>query len=236
MTNAQRRSITTFVIGTVFAAATWGQDYESREEGRKRAEAELIQIGTLLKPGDEVALLRNVQLKAGSETFGDIGKGERVVVEQIQGKWLWVRSEQTRGWIDKEAVLSARMIDWYQRLPEDLSLQHSGRERTKCFGIFLEIVGAGVKRSFLDPGTYRHDNRTYFIADYTNVMVYLENPGTDRGLFYLNFNPPGQLTIPLRGALKGNCYGTVVPGDYVFLSTVSRQVLVNGQLRQATRR
>lgn len=57
-----------------------------------------------IKPGDEVVALKDHELKVRSTTVGEVRGGDRLIVEQTQGTWLWVRKGNIAGWIEKTAV------------------------------------------------------------------------------------------------------------------------------------
>jgi hypothetical protein len=62
-----------------------------------------------LKKGDEVIALRVASLQVEAKTVGTVRAGDTLVVEDVQGDWLWVRSGEARGWIDARNVVSLRI-------------------------------------------------------------------------------------------------------------------------------
>jgi DUF4097 and DUF4098 domain-containing protein YvlB len=66
-----------------------------------------ISLGQEYRKGDEVMVRRDAALKVETETVGTVRNGDRLVVEDVRGKWLWVRSGQTRGWIESDSVTAA---------------------------------------------------------------------------------------------------------------------------------
>jgi len=64
-------------------------------------------VGQEYRKGDEVIVRRDAPLKVETETVGTVRNGDRLVVEDVRGKWLWVRSGQTRGWIESDSVTAA---------------------------------------------------------------------------------------------------------------------------------
>jgi uncharacterized protein YgiM (DUF1202 family) len=61
------------------------------------------------KKGDEVVAVKKLDLRVSGKVRGTVPKGERLTVEQVKDKWLWVRYGETSGWIDSSSVLSARV-------------------------------------------------------------------------------------------------------------------------------
>ncbi|MFH1924553.1 MAG: hypothetical protein ABIP48_32270 [Planctomycetota bacterium] len=204
-------------------------------EGDDRTEKlkqELSEIDTAVKPGDEVVALRAAPLKAGTQVVVEVRRGDRLPVEQVQDRWLWVRSGETRGWIASDAVVNAKMIDWYQRLPEHFSVDSEGRVRARLRGVLFEIDGAGSKGATVNLNVNYADPCT--AAFYTKVMVFLEKRGDGRWALYVNYDHPGKLSgsPPFPASFKGRFYGTAAEGDCVSVSTAARQVFVNGQYRR----
>jgi hypothetical protein len=232
-TKRTAKAVAILVIGAAAATLTSSNDYEAHAQEMEKLKQELSQIGTALKPGDEVVVLRNTQLTAGSETFGSVAKGQKVVVEQIQGKWAWVKRGQVRGWVDKEAVIGATIMDWYGRLQEGASVENEGQARAKFRGVLFEMDGAGSKGGTINFNVNYAEPCT--AAFYTKMMVFLEKRVDGLWGLYLNYNHRGTLSgsPPFPAAFKGHFYGTAAEGDYVRISAHARQVFVNGQLRAA---
>jgi hypothetical protein len=67
------------------------------------------ELGQEYRKGDEVTALRETALKVETRTVGTVPKGAKLVVEQVRGNWLRVRSGQDAGWIKKQYV--ARTAD-----------------------------------------------------------------------------------------------------------------------------
>ena len=64
-------------------------------------------MGQDYKKGDEVIALRDLPLKVETETVGTVRKGDKLTVEDVKDNWLWVRSGETRGWIDSRNVTNS---------------------------------------------------------------------------------------------------------------------------------
>ncbi|MFH1924555.1 MAG: DUF4097 family beta strand repeat-containing protein [Planctomycetota bacterium] len=61
-------------------------------------------VGQEYRPGEKVVALRDAVLKVGAQNVATVRAGESLAVERVQGKWLWVRADQTRGWIQTASV------------------------------------------------------------------------------------------------------------------------------------
>ena len=170
-----------------------------------------------------------------AKVVGTVRKGDKLTVEQVQDNWLWVAAGAIRGWIDRRSVISAALMDWYRRLPEGDSVDVSGQTRAKFRGVIFEIHNAGSQGSTVNFNVNYADPCT--IAFYRKVMVFVERRDDGRWALYLNFHPPGSLagSPPFPATFKGNRYGAVAQGDYVFIDTDTRQVFVNGQVRRLGR-
>ena len=176
-----------------------------------------------------VVVLKDVELRVEAKTVGTARKGEKLIAEDSQGNWLWVRAGETAGWIDKGGVVSAALLAWYQRLPDFESVEAAGQTRARVHGVTLEIVAAGagpmsVRDSFKNIG--------YPVPDgllYDNVNVQLGSAVDGRRPLLIKFNSAGARAFPPPP--PGRSYGTVQQSDHVFISTKDRQVFVNGELR-----
>jgi hypothetical protein len=186
-----------------------------------------------LKSGDAVVVLRDADLKVGQKVVGNSRRGERLVVGQVQGKWVSLRSGATSGWIDKRSVVSATLADWYQRLPDNESVEAAGRTRAKLRGVLFDISNAGPRGNLIDANVDYADPFTFI--QYGKVTVFLEQRRGDRDwAVSLSFGPStgwsGGLVPPPH--VRGRPYGTIMQGDYVFIDTGGRLVLVNGERRR----
>ncbi|MFH1924554.1 MAG: hypothetical protein ABIP48_32275 [Planctomycetota bacterium] len=237
MTYTQRMSnaLAVLVIGAAPAAVTRGEDYEARQQHIKQAEEELSQIDNAPKPGDEVVALRDTQLKAGAETVGTVRKGEKLTVEQVQGNWLWVKSAQTPGWIDGGSVLNAKLLDWYQRLPDNQRVIAAGHSRGKYKGIFFEMNTQEGGPSFVDSTmTINGQNLvTHPVVVIGKDMTFvLDKQGTQwlLSVGFMRFNSVGFKNIP-AAVNATRRYGTVQPGAFVRIDVDKQRVYVDGHLR-----
>jgi hypothetical protein len=238
------KALAALAIGAALATLTRGAQYEARAQGREKLKEELRQIDTAPKPGDEVVALRDSQLKAGAETVGAVRKGDKLVVEQVQGNWLWVQSGQTRGWIDGSRVISAALMHWYRRLPDGAPIHEGESVRMKCEGVFLVVDGGGGMSTINNRGHVKIGTLELprgFLAIGQKVVFLLTQSETGRILSVTFMRraeaqadfPPRDLPLYLNAARR---YGTLRQGDFVRLAAGARQVFVNGQLRQAGRR
>jgi len=62
-------------------------------------------VGQEHKKGDAVVAVRDADLKSGRDKVATVRKGDKLSVEQVQGKWLLVRSGETRAWISIRDVI-----------------------------------------------------------------------------------------------------------------------------------
>jgi hypothetical protein len=238
-TRRTSKTLAVLLLGAMTAGVATGEDSDTREQCVQQAEEELRQIETGFKPGYEAILLRNVQLKAGSETFGTVAKGEKVVVEQIQGKWLWVKSGQTRGWVDKEAVMVTTLWDWYTRLSDNKLISTGRGVRAKFKGVWFDVPGKGRwPAQFIDNpiqvnGRLLLSSPVLVLGD--DASFTLDEAGREwlLSVTFVRQNSPAMLErIPLALKSLGR-YGAVQSGDFVQIDVKQRHVYVNGQLRRA---
>ena len=76
--------------------------------------------------------------------------------------------------------------------------------------------------------------RPFVDAAYDKVRIILETVGNRQRALFIKFDPPegrAQSLPPPPGWTKGDNYGLAQQGDYVLI-TKSREVFVNGQLRE----
>jgi len=199
-------------------------------------------VGQEYRKGDEVVALRDCELKVGPHPIGTVRRGEKLAIEQIQDKWLWVRSGQTRGWIDSGSVMDAALFVWYRRLPELESVTMSATARAKFAGILFQITNAGTGPSIVgnsQGSIYGLPSRGPFLnATYSRARILLERVGRrESRILWIKFDPPGGDGIqipPPPGWTTGSSYGLVQPGDLVLIDP-SRKVFVNGVHRQPRR-
>jgi hypothetical protein len=222
------------------AGVARGQEPGGEEDRTEKLKQELHRIDTAPKPGDEVIALSDADLMVEAKSVGSLRKGGKWTVEQVQDSWLWVRSGDTRGWIDRRSVMSEKVLDWYQRLPNNTSVTLSEQTRAKFAGILFEIRKAGEGPAVIGdsdgsvygiPGLGRFSN-----AAYGKVRIILEQVGNrNNRAAWIAFDPPegaSQQIPPPPGWTKGRSYGVVQPGQHVSIDTTSRQVFVNGHLRR----
>ncbi len=206
-----------------------------------------------LEKGDEVIVLQDTALMIEAKTVGTVRKGDRLVVEQIQGDWLWVHTGQIRGWVRTRHVMSAALWNWYERQPDMVSqsgasasryaADASGRARAKIFGVTFEITGlqpgaqAGL---YMDtPEVSLIENMFHGALDITNDVVRMPGYSITRprdGVYAewrdqalrIRVERVGKQTRSLE--VNGRRYGNVNEGDHVLIYG-SREVYVNGTLR-----
>jgi hypothetical protein len=206
------------------------------------------------KKGDEVIALRTAPLQVEAETVGTVRKGDKLVVEEVQDNWLWVRSGETRGWVDNSNVLGAVLLNWYQRQPDIVSrlgssadryaADQSGRAKTKILGVTFEIAGLqpGAR-----PGLWIDTPAVQLIEGMFSGALDIKNdvvtmPGytirRPRDGVYVEYQAQGMaIQVERLGkesrSLEVNRrpYGSVDQGDQV-LVTGSREVFVNGFVRK----
>jgi len=63
------------------------------------------------KKGDKVLVTADAQLKLGAKPVGTVQKGDRLTIQGVQGKWLWVKTGTVSGWIDSGNVSALPMDD-----------------------------------------------------------------------------------------------------------------------------
>ena len=187
-------------------------------------------------------MLRDAELKVGQKVTGKVQKGERLVVGEVQEKWISVRSGATAGWTSRQSVISAALADWYQRLPDNERVETAGRARAKWDGVLFEIAGAGQATSSSTGNSFSDSTYNgvplrgpFSSAMFENIGIIIRGQG-DRRELGIQFAAGRPLGGPFGGmldaALKAKPYGTVARGDYVTIDTAKRQVFVNGQRRQ----
>jgi len=192
------------------------------------------------KPGDEVVALRDRELKIGREPVASVRKGQKLTVEQVQDNWLWVRSGKTRGWVDTRSVISSALLAWYERLPDNESVEAARQVMAKLDGVMFDIHDAGAERQLTHMGEgniFDGIRRDYLVlARYTKVGISTYRVSARHRALGIKFDPPniGMVLPPPPGSL-GAPYGRIQAGDYVLISARTRQVFVNGQLRRPSR-
>ena len=238
---------TSMIVAVITTCLTLGTASGAQEE-KKDAPPDT------LKKGDDVIALRVAPLQVESETVGTVGKGEKLVVEQVQGNWLWVRTGETRGWIDNSNVMGAVLLNWYQRQPDMVSrlgssadryvADQSGRARAKILGVTFEI--AGLKPG-ARPGLWIDTPAVQLIEGMFNGALHITNdvvtmPGytirRPRDGVYVEYQAQGVFIQVERLGQESRSlevnrrrYGSVQEGDHVVISK-SREVFVNGFLRK----
>jgi hypothetical protein len=216
----------------------WAQGRPPDERAEKLKQ-ELHRLDVAIKPGDEVVALRNCELMVEAKSVGTVRKGGKCTVEQVQDNWLWVRSGDIRGWIDRGAVIGAALMDWYKRLPDNSSVEQPGISRAKYDGILFEIVDAGQRGSIANSfqgATYNGVPLPWSLATtYSNLGIFTRNRGNGRELgLYLTAGQPlsGPFSGLFEAAFAAKSYGMVQQGDYVFVNPKTRLVFVNGERRR----
>ncbi len=183
-----------------------------------------------VKEGDQVIALRDTNLQVSNIIVQTVRRGQRLPVEAVQGKWLWVFGGQARGWIDGGSVMEADLFAWYQRLADNESVEKRGHARAKFDGVLFEIVEAGSKplpNFFQAPVNGIPVNGVYAYSKNVNIYVG-KTPHKHRRLL-LKF-PGGGRPFPYLPELQS--YGKVRQGDYVLILADTRQVFVNGEVRR----
>jgi len=228
------------------AAVARGQEPGDEEDRTEKLKQDLRRIDATFKPGDEVIALSDADLTVEAKSVGSLRKGGKCTVERVQDNWLWVRSGDIRGWIDRGAVIGAALMDWYKRLPDNSSIEHSGVSRAKYEGILFEIADAGERGSVITGRDNAFLNAAYngvpvplrppFTATtYSNLGIIIHVQGKHRELgLYLTAGQPlaGFFSGVFEAALRARSYGTVEQGDYAFIDPRARLVLVNGERRR----
>ncbi len=213
------------------------EELEEREEKNlKKLQEELGRMDTVPKPGEEIVALRDASLMVETNRVGSVRKGEKLTVEQVQGNWLWVRSGQTRGWLDRRDVISEKLLDWYHRLPDGESVMQGETLRAKYKEILFETIGQGNTSSFIDSrvdmGGRVASHPVMIIGKNATFVLDREGPSW---ILAVTFTPVKQL-FSMETPLIVNAaprYGVVRPDDYVFIDAKSRLVLVNGEPRKS---
>jgi hypothetical protein len=205
----------------------------SPDERAEKLKQELRRIDVAIKAGDAVVALSDVDLMVETKSVGSLRKGGKCAVERVQDEWLWVRSGDTRGWIDRRRVMSEKLLDWYRRLPDAEFVETDARTRVKLRGVLFDISSAGPRGLHIGSDVDYADPVT--ITLYGNLTVFLGQRRGDRDWgISLNFGPSagwsGGLVPPPEA--RGRPYGTVMPGDYVSIDTQTHLVLVNGERRR----
>ena len=210
------------------------------------------------KPGDEVVALRDRELKIGREPVASVRKGQKLTVEQVQDNWLWVRSGETRGWIDNRSVIGADLVSWYERQDDmassagaekalDHRVDEHGEGRARILGVTFQVLGLRARSK---PGILIHAGDNVVIDD-GNTISGMGDPGWKNVVIR---GPDGTLrTWPRDGvnieyggvkiviervrdlsrtlSVNSRPYGIVQPGSHVLINE-SREVFVNGELRK----
>jgi hypothetical protein len=208
-----------------------------------------------LKKGDEVIALRVAPLQVETKTVATVRTGDKLVIEEVQGDWLWVHTGETRGWVDNSNVMGDVLLKWYQRQPDMVSrlgssgdryvADESGRAKAKILGVTFEIAGLqpGAR-----PGLWIDTPAVQLIEGMFNGALHFTNdvvtmPGytirRPRDGVYVAYQAPG-MAIQVERLSKESrslevnrrLYGIVQEGDHVLI-TKSRDVFVNGLRRQA---
>ncbi len=56
--------------------------------------------------GDSVVVIKKAELQVPGKTVASVDRGDLLQVENVNGKWLWVRRDGPPGWLDSRHVLS----------------------------------------------------------------------------------------------------------------------------------
>jgi len=174
-----------------------------------------------LKKGDEVIALRVAPLQVETKTVATVRTGDKLVIEEVQGDWLWVHTGETRGWVDNSNVMGAVLLKWYQRQPDMVSRLGSSGDRY----VAVQLIEG------MFNGALHFTNDVVTMPGYT-----IRRP---RDGVYVAYQAPG-MAIQVERLSKESrslevnrrLYGIVQEGDHVLI-TKSRDVFVNGLRRQA---
>jgi len=185
--------------------------------------------------GDEVFVLRATELRVPGKAVAAVRKGDKLTVEQVQDKWLWVRSGEVRGWIDNRSVIPATLKARYDSQTDVSSVwgaivggdkyvdaDKSGRATPKLFGVGLDVrglkPGEGPQICNVVLGGWDNGRRLPKQGSlrYDDIDIALTESGADDWSL----------------SIDGKPYGTVTAGDYVLIAVPARQVFVNGQIRR----
>jgi len=119
--------------------------------------------------GDEVIALRDAPLNVEAKVVGTVHKGDKFVVEEVQDDWLWVRSGETRGWIDARHVVWGLKGSW-----EVTSARSRGVVITFGGGFSGSMIRMGDARRntviIWKPWTY--DGKTISFSSWRSSMVF----------------------------------------------------------------
>ena len=87
-------------------------------------------IGQEYEKGDQVVALRDAEMKVGNTTVAWVSQNEKLVVEHVDGEWLWVRNRGMAGWVHSNHL--ARSV-FYIRVAklELLESPDDGASKTK---------------------------------------------------------------------------------------------------------
>jgi hypothetical protein len=190
-----------------------------------------------------VIALRVAPLQIEAKTVATVRAGDKLVVEDVQGDWLWVRAGETRGWIERTSIVDAAFKTKCQS-EGDLSTadgafaawkrgaDKSGRASAKILGVTFEltslknprwpniqgviaggIIQVGVGNVYNGPPPGGVPDNVS--VDYRSVKLAVEKVDDRRRTLSVNGRP----------------YGSVSEGDHVLIRE-SREVFVNGFVRQ----
>jgi hypothetical protein len=198
---------------------------------------------TALKKGDEVIALRVAPLQVEAKTVGTVRAGDKLVVEEVQGDWLWVRAGETRGWIERTSIVDAA-FQARCKSQGDLSTAEGafaawtrGVDKSGCAG--ARILGVTFELTSLKTPCY------------PNIQGVIAGGILQVGVGNVyNGPPPGgvpdNVSVDYRSvklavqkvddrrralSVNGRPYGDVSEGDHVLIRE-SREVFVNGFLRK----
>jgi hypothetical protein len=169
-----------------------------------------ISIGGDYQKGSRVVALKDSQLRIETKSTGIVHKGDKFTVLNAKEQWLWVRSGESLGWIERTSVIDATLFDHYRRQPDGFIDQVFGDVRTKVNGVTFEIQGGGLNTSIEMNGG--------------KMLVKAR-------AFQLVIEKTGDGSCDL--SVAETAYGTLQTGDHVFVNK-SAEVFVNGELRKAS--
>jgi hypothetical protein len=196
-----------------------------------------------LGKGDEVVALRIAPLQVEAKTVATVRAGDKLLVEEVRDDWLWVRSGQTRGWIESTSVIGdtsrkcCENHDMTSILGALMGANHEfrrvdefGRARWKGFGVTFEILC--LKPGDEPAGTVKAGNTA--IGGKGNSLIAGESTEDEVRFDYDGFQVRIVKVDERRRSLSINAkpYGTVQQGDHV-LVTRSRELFVNGFRRES---
>ncbi len=235
MQNTRARVVAFGVLGAwgMWAALACGQEATRKDDPQAAAKKER-----------EVITLRDAALQVEAQTVGTVRAGDKLVAEEVQGDWCWVRVGAVRGWIERASVVDAEFKARCER-EGDLStgagafaawmrgVDKSGCASAKILGVSFELtalktpcypnIQAVIAGGIIQVGVGNVYNGPSPEGVQDNVSV--DYFGVKLAVVKLDEQ---WRTL----SVNGTPYGNVNAGDHVLIRG-SREVFVNGLVRTA---